>query len=354
MSVTVAPWGKAGNRSASLYTIANASGASLVLTDYGATAVRMCMPSPDGDIADVILGFDTLEEYAQTQTYCGATVGRFGNRIRRGRFMMGGRVYQVSCNEGRNSLHGGGDAFDKRMWTSKFDSNGNSVTFSLVSPDGDNGFPGTMNVASAYTLTDDNVVRIELRATTDKPTLCNLVHHSYFNLAGHDRGDVLDHELQIHSDFYTPVDEELIITGEVLNVADTPFDFREPRAIGERIRQVPNAGAGRMPDGAFAGYDHNWCLQGESGELRPVLSICDRVLGRGFEMSTTEPGVHFYTGGYLDETVVGKGGVPYRQFAGCTFETQKFPNGPNLSHVPQSRLNPGEEYRHVMELRFLA
>ncbi|WP_171181683.1 aldose epimerase family protein [Ruegeria sp. HKCCD8929] len=352
MTVEQKLWGQVESSNANLYTITNRAGASLVLTDFGAAVVQMNMHCPNGEIADVVLGHDTLQDYMDTPTYFGATVGRFANRIRRGKFILDGEEYQAACNEGLNSLHGGKSGYDKKLWKASVSNDENSVSFTLISKDGEEGFPGSLLVTSTYTLTDENVVRMDIRATTDKPTLCNIVHHSYFNLAGHDSGDVLGQELQIYSDFYTPVDDELIITGEVLKVADTPFDFREPRAIGERISAVPNAGAGRMPDGAFAGYDHNWCLKGEPGALRPVLNVCDPKTGRGFELATTEPGVHFYTGGYLDETVIGKGGKPYQQFAGYTFETQKFPDAPNLSHVPQARLNPFEEYHHVMEFRF--
>ncbi|MGE0237074.1 MAG: aldose epimerase family protein [Parvibaculaceae bacterium] len=343
-------WGTLDGQDISTFTIRNAHGASLVLSDYGATAVQMNIPSPSGAIADVILGFDTLAAYRGTPTYFGATVGRFGNRIRRGRFALDGKTCAVSCNEGENSLHGGVTGFDKRKWAARFDPTGNSVTFSLTSPDGDQGFPGTLTATSQYTLTNDGILRIDLRAATDRPTVCNMVHHSYFNLAGHESGTVLDQELQIHADFYTPVDDELIITGEVVKVAGTPFDFRKPRPIGAAIDQVANAGAGRVQ--GSGGYDHNWCLAGEPGRLRPVLTARDPASGRGFELWTTEPGVHLYTGGYLDASVIGKGETPYRKFAGFTLETQKFPDGPNLSHVPQSRLDPGDNYHHVMEFRF--
>ena len=346
------PWGRAHGHEFSTFTIRNAAGASLALSDFGATALQMIMPAPSGELADIILGFDDIEAYRDTPTYFGATVGRFGNRIRRGRFSLDGRDYRVSCNEGLNSLHGGVNGYDKRKWATAFDPAGNSVKFSLTSPDGDEGFPGELKLTSEYTLTEDNRVRIDMRATTDRPTLCNIVHHGYFNLAGHASGAVLDQELQIYSDFYTPVDDELIITGEVLRVAGTPFDFREPHPIGARIGDVPNGGAGRLDGGGAGGYDHNWCLRGEPGTLRPVLKARDPSSGRGFELLTTEPGVHFYTGGYLDPSIIGKGGQPYRKFAGFTLETQRFPDGPNLSHVPQSRLDPGEEYHHVFELRF--
>lgn len=343
-------WGVLEGREFSTFTVRNAHGASLVLSDYGATALQMNIPSPKGETADVILGFDTIEAYRSTPTYFGATVGRFGNRIRRGKFALDGKAYQASCNEGKNSLHGGANGFDKRQWAAAFDPKGNSVKFSLTSPDGDEGFPGTLAATSEYTLTDDGTLRIELGATADRPTLCNMVHHSYFNLSGHASGSVLDQELEIDADFYTPVDDELIITGEVMKVAETPFDFRKRRRIGQAIDKVANAGAGRVT--GSGGYDHNWCLKGEAGRLRPVLRARDPASGRGFELWTTEPGVHFYTGGYLDPSVIGKGGHPYRKFSGFTLETQKFPDGPNLSHVPQSRLDPGDEYRHIMEFRF--
>jgi aldose 1-epimerase len=351
MAVGKRRWAVLDGQEVSLFEVRNSRGASLVLTDFGAAAVQMNMPSPAGEIADVILGFDSAAQYRETPTYFGATVGRFGNRIRHGRFVLDGVGYQVSTNEGANHLHGGGKGFDKRIWSADFDPAGNSVSFDLVSPDGDEGFPGTLRLTSTYTLTDDNCVRVEMRATADRPTLCNVVHHSYFNLAGQGSGTVLDQELQILADFYTPVDDELVITGEVLKVAGTPFDFREPRAIGGRIGEIANAGAGRL-SGGIGGYDHNWCLRGEPGRLRPVLRARDVASGRGFELHTTEPGVHFYTGGYLSEAVTGKGGQPYCQFAGFTLETQKFPDAPNLSHVLQARLDPGETYDHVMEFRF--
>ena len=351
MSVDRTSFGSVSGDEFSLFTIRNPAGSWLAVTDHGATAVQMAMPSPSGQLADIILGYDTAGAYRASETYFGATVGRFANRIRRGKFPLDGQEVQTACNEGLNSLHGGYNSYDKRKWAATFDPKGNSVTFSLTSPHGDQGFPGELKLTSTYALSDDSRVRIEFRATTDRPTVCNITHHSYFNLAGHASGAVLEQELQFHSDFYTPVDDELIITGEVLRVAGTPFDFREPRPIGSQIAELPrNDGAGRIEDG-IGGYDHNWCLRGEPGRLRPVATVRDPASGRSIELSTTEPGVHFYTGGYLNPSVVGKGSKPYCKFAGFTLETQRFPDGPNLSHVPQSRLNPGENYHHIFELR---
>lgn len=351
MPVAQEAWGEAGGRPVSRFTITGDRGASLVVSDFGATAISMNMPAPGGEVADVILGFDTVEAYQATPTYFGATVGRFGNRIRRGHFMLDGQPYEVGINEGPNHLHGGPDGYDKRIWAAEMDQSANAVRFTLQSPDGDQGFPGALTITSTYQLID-SIVEITIEATTDKPTLCNPVHHSYFNLAGHASGNVLAQELQIEADFFTPVDDELIISGEVLRVAGTPFDFRTSHAIGEMIAEVPNGGAGRLPDGGFGGYDHNWCLRGEVGRLRHALTVRDPASGRGFDLHSTEPGVHFYTGGYLNPSIIGKDGTAYPPFAGFTLETQKFPDGPNLSHVPQSRLNPGETYRQIMSFRF--
>jgi aldose 1-epimerase len=351
MPVTQTAWGSVDGQAAHRYRITNRSGASIVVSDYGATALEMTIPAPDGTLADIILGYDTVDDYRAAPTYFGATAGRFANRIRRGRFTLDGKPFQVPCNEGLNALHGGPRGFDKHLWAAELLPSGDGVVFTMTSPDGDQGFPGTLSVSSGYRLTDNTVLRIDIRATTDAPTLCNIVHHSYFNLAG--TGDVLGQELSIAADFFTPVDDELVITGEVLRVDGTPFDFRAPRAIGAAMDRLPrNAGAGRLEDDGVGGYDHNWCIRGEAGRLRPAVTARDPASGRGFELWTTEPGVHFYTGGYLDSSMTGKGGRPLTKFGGFTLETQRFPDGPNLSHVPQSRLDPGEAYHHVMEFRF--
>lgn len=353
MTIDRKPFGKLGGDEFGLFTIRNRAGASLAVTDFGATTVQMNMPSPSGQFADVILGFESAQAYRAGQAYFGATVGRFANRLRRGRFPLDGKEVQTACNEGLNSLHGGPDSYDKRKWAAEYDSLDNTVTFSLTSPDGDEGFPGELKLTTAYALTDDNRIRIDFRATTSQPTLCNITNHSYFNLAGHASGSVLEQEVQFYADFYAPVDDELIISGEILKVAGTPFDFREPRTIGSQIAKLPRPGGTGEIEGGADGFDHNFCLRGEPGRLRPVSMARDPASGRGFELSTTEPGVQFYTGRSLNSSMIGKGGKPYGKFGGFTMETQRFPDGPNLSHVPQSRLDPGQHYHHICELRFL-
>jgi len=348
MAIDRQPWGRLNAQAFSLYTIRNAAGAAAVLSDHGASLVRLNMPAPSGAMADVVLGFDSVQAYRDTHTYMGATVGRFANRIRGGTFTLDGIEYALHRNEGRNTLHGGPDAYDKRRWRAQYEPAGNTVTFRLNSADGDGGFPGRLRASASYTLDDQNCLRIVLRASTDRPTLCNLAHHSYFNLAGHSAGTVLDHALQVHADFYAPIDAERMPTGEVRSVGGTAFDFREPRRIGDGIMQLHVEGS----VGHESGYDHNWCLRGEPGQLRPVLRAHDPVSGRGFELATTEPCLQIYTGGYLEPRVIGKDAHAYMQYAGFALETQRFPNGPNLGHVPQSRLDRGDAYTHIMEFRF--
>jgi aldose 1-epimerase len=344
MTIDRMPFGNIGGAELGLFRISNGHGASLAVTDFGATAVEMQMPAPSGAVADIILGFDSVEAYARSATYCGATVGRFANRLRGGRFMLDGQVYQVPPNEGGNALHGGQDGFHRRTWVAEPDTGANSVRFALVSPDGDEGFPGRLDLTAEYVLADDNTVRITYRAATDRPTLCNITHHSYFNLAGHASGPITGQELEIAADFYTPAGADLLITGEVLKLAGTPFDFRTPKPIGRDFARLPaDVGAG--------GYDHNFCIRGEPGRLRWAATVRDLASGRGFRLWTTEPGLHLYTGGYLNGSDAGKDGVRYGQFAGFTLETQRFPDAPNLSHVPQARLDPGDVYEHIVELR---
>jgi aldose 1-epimerase len=307
------------------------------LTNFGARLIAMMVPDRNGALADVVLGFDDLAAYAASDRYFGATCGRYGNRIKRGRFALGGRALEVSQNDGPNHLHGGFKGFDRQVWDAEIDQAENFVTFSLISEDGDEGFPGRLVARSKYCLTDDDRLTITMTASTEQETVVNLVHHSYWNLAGHDSGDVLDQVLQVNAGFYTPVDDELMPTGEILAVAGTAFDFREEMAIGR--------------DGGR--YDHNWIIGDFGPGLRPVAALHDPKSGRAMEVRSSEPGVQIYTAGYIDPPVTGKGGQLYRRYSGITFETQKFPDSPNFVHFPDARLQPGALYEHLMEIRFL-
>lgn len=336
MTITEQSFGWWEGQLVSMHVLANANGLSARLCNFGARLTGMMVPGRNGAIADVVLGFDTLEQYASSRGYFGATCGRFGNRIKDGRFRLGGRSVEVSRNDGRNHLHGGSKGFDKRVWHAERDEAGDAVVFSLVSEDGEEGYPGRLDVRSRYSLTDDDRLIITMSASTDKETVVNLVHHSYWNLAGHHSGDVLQQVLTVHGDFYTPVDEQLIPTGEILKVAHSPFDFRNGAAIGRQ--------GGR--------YDHNWIVREAGSGLKPVAMLHDPDSGRAMEVQSSEPGVQIYTAGHLDPPIVGKGGHRYGRYSGVTFETQKFPNSPNFAHFPDARLEPGEVYEHRMEIKF--
>jgi aldose 1-epimerase len=331
------------------FLLRNRNGLSAKLISYGARLTEFHAPGRDGTFADIVLGFDDLASYIATNTYFGATCGRYGNRIRNGTFALNGKTIQLDCNEGKNHLHGGRLGFDRRIWNAEVDEAQNAVVFSLVSFDGDQGFPGTVHISATYRLTDDNVLDIRMHATSDASTILNAVHHTYWNLAGQGSGDVRQQQLVINADYFTPVDGELITTGEVLAVANTAFDFRTPKSIGADIETLRDIGTGNLVGG---GYDHNWCLNGIGAGLHPCARVLDPNTGRGFELSTSEPGVQFYTGGYLDEKVIGKGNLPYCRFAGYTFETQKFPNSPNVAHFPSCALEPDEIYDHRMVFKF--
>lgn len=312
------------------------------LVTYGARLTELWVPDRDGTPADIVLGHDTLEQYRATTTYFGATAGRYANRIRQGRFRLIGEDHQLDINEGANHLHGGREGIDRKVWTLA-DRSATWATLTLASPDGDMGYPGRLDMSATYELTPDQL-RVTMAATTDRPTIVNLVHHSYFNLAGHASGDVLGHELRLPAPFITPVDDELLTTGEVRSVHGTPFDFTAPKPIGRDIAEVLNG----------AGYDHNWCLDGAGEDLRLAAEVHEPTSGRRMTLHTGEPGVQVYTGGYLSPEVIGKGGIPYDRFAGFTLETQKFPGSPNHPHFPSATLLPGDTYRHAMVFGFSA
>ena len=351
MKIIREAFGYRNEQPVSAYKLRNANGLEAGFIDFGARLTRMLAPDRNGAMGDVVLGFDDLASYEATDTYFGATCGRYGNRIKNGLFQLDGNPVQVDRNEASNHLHGGADGLDKRIWTAHPDQDSNAITFSLTSPDGDQGYPGNLLLQSRYELTSDDRLLITMSGITDQTTILNLVHHSYWNAAGHQSGHILDQQLTVEGDFYTPVDEQLLATGEILAVSSTPFDFRQAKPVGQDIARIENAGFGRLAEDG-GGYDHNWVLRGFGPGLHPVATLWDPASGRGVALRSTEPGVQVYTGGYLSPAVIGKGGRAYCKYAGVTFETQKFPGSPNHAHFPSTRLAPGSVYQQQMEIRF--
>jgi aldose 1-epimerase len=326
------------------YTLKSAVVELRVIT-YGARVVSLLAADHDGKVADVVLGFDELEPYVSgTNAYLGVIAGRFANRIALGRFSLDGETVQTTINDGANMLHGGKVGFDRANWSAAVVDDGVELTW--VSADGDQGFPGTLTTKVRYTLAGDTV-RIAYEATTDKTTVVNLTNHTYFNLAGEGSGLILDEVLTLEADAFTPViDAAAIPTGELKKVAGTPFDFTKATAIGERI----GADDAQLTFGR--GYDHNWMVRGTAGALRPAAKLVDPKSGRVLEVATTEPGIQFYSGNFLDGTLVGKSGVAYVQRSGLCLETQHFPDSPNQAAFPSTELKPGEVWESVTTWRF--
>ena len=342
------PFGQTSDGEAvDLYTLTNANGIEMEVTNYGGIVTALRVPGRDGERADVVLGYDALDGYLERNPFFGALVGRYGNRIAGGTFTLDDSTYTLATNNGPNHLHGGVRGFDKRVWQAEpfEDSTGVGLVLTYTSPDGEEGYPGTLEARVTYTLTDSNEVVFDYHATTDKATPVNLTQHTYFNLAGHGAGDILDHEILINAEGFTPVDSTLIPLGEIADVEGTPFDFSEPTAIGLRIEdgdeQLERAG----------GYDHNLVL-GEAGEMKLAARVYEPTSGRVMEVRTTEPGVQFYTGNFLDGSITGKDGAVYEQRAGFCLETQHFPNSPNQPSFPSTILRPGEEYTSRTVYRF--
>ena len=334
-------------------TLTNANRLSVRIIAYGAAIQSLEVPDRNGRLADVVLGYPDLKGYLDKPQYFGATVGRYANRIAHARFSLEGRSYALSDNDGGNSLHGGKRGFDKTLWAVSDVRSGSaaSATFSYVSPDGDEGYPGELRVRVTYSLDEQNSLTIRYEATTTKPTVVNLSNHSLFNMAGADSGrDVLGQSLTIAAQAYTPTDPKLIPTGELRPVAGGPFDFRTPHLIGERIHD------GRDEQLVIGrGYDHNFVIDGDvTAEPKFMVRFEDRVSGRAMEIFSTEPGLQFYSGNFLDATVVGKHGYVYRQGAGIALEPQHFPDSPNQPRFPSTRLDPGQSYRQVSVYRFSA
>ena len=327
-----------------LFTLSNARGLEVRAIAYGAILVSIRAPDRRGQVDDVVLGCDDLEGYLTRSRYFGAVVGRYGNRIANGRFTLDGRTFQLATNNGRNHLHGGVNGFDRVVWRAQpYARDGHTaVAFSYTSPDGEEAYPGTLHARVSYALTERSELVIEYEATTDKPTPVNLTQHSYFNLAGEGRGDILQHELSLDADRFTPVDDTMIPTGELAPVGGTPFDFRQPTAIGARI------GADHEQLRRGTGYDHNFVLIGGATGAGPQLVHAARVVepatGRTLDVATTEPGVQFYAGNHLAGQI-GKGGHAYGPRTGFCLETQHFPDSPNHPHFPSTILRPGATYQ---------
>jgi aldose 1-epimerase len=333
-----------------LYTLENERGLLARVMSYGAILTHLYLPDRRGAMGDVVLGFDDLDGYLKGHPYFGATVGRVANRIAGGRFSLNGKEYTLARNDGQNHLHGGLKGLDKVVFRAVpiQDERGPSLELSYRSPDGEEGYPGNLLLTVVYTLTDASELIVEMTATTDAPTPVNLAHHSYWNLAGHDAGAVLDHELKLMAHRYTKVNGALIPTGEIAEVMGTPYDFLRPKRIGAEIcGGAPGASAAGVD-----GYDINFVLDGPRGELRPAAIVTEPGSGRVMELLTTEPGVQLYTGNSLDGSLRGKGGVAYQKYQGFCLETQGFPDAVNQPTFPSVILAPGEMYRHVMVHRF--
>ena len=325
------------------YTLRSAKGATAKVITYGATLTELWTPDKSGKSADVVLGFDNLEGYLSDHPFFGATVGRYGNRIAKGKFSIDGHEYSLFLNNGPNSLHGGKVGFNRKVWKAEPEkmAHGAAVKFTYVSKDGEEGYPGTLTTTVTYELSDDNALKISYHASTDKPTVVNLTNHSYFNLSGAGSGDILQEVLQIDADRYTPVDDTLIPTGELATVDGTPYDFRKATAIGARSAQVPKLG----------GYDNNFVLNGEAGKLRKVGSLYDSASGRDMEVLTTEPGVQVYISLGLNGSIKGIGGA-YPKFGAVCLETQHFPDSPNHPNFPSTVVRPGKDFHSETVYKF--
>jgi aldose 1-epimerase len=332
-----------------LYVLKNRNGVEAAITTYGGAIVSLNVPDRNGKLGDVVLGYDSVDGYVKDKSYFGAIIGRYGNRIGHAQFTLDGKTYTLAKNNGENSLHGGIKGFNKAVWKARElpAKDGQSLELTYLSKDGEEGFPGNLKVTVIYTLTDANELNIVYSAATDKTTVVNLTNHAYFNLAGPGSGDILGHQLVIEADKFTPVDSGLIPTGELRDVAGTPFDFRKATTIGARIAQDDE----QLKLGN--GYDHNFVLRRKAGD---PISLAARVVeptsGRVLEVWTTEPGVQFYTGNFLDGKAVGKGGASYAKRSAFCLETQHYPDSPNQAKFPSVVLKPGERYHTITTYKF--
>ncbi len=327
------------------YQICNDKGISAEIINYGAIVVSLKTPDRNGKIEDVILGFDDLNGYIKDNSFQGAIVGRYGNRIGKGKFSLDGKEFQVTINDGENHLHGGKRGFFKAIWEAEQLCK-KSVRLSYTSPDGEEGYPGTVKITVTYTITDDNALKIEYSGTTDRPTILNPTNHCYFNLTASPENTILNHELIINADYYTPVDNGLIPTGELRKVAGTPLDFTAAKTVGQDIDNSYE----QMLIGK--GYDHNWVLNNYTGSVQNVGSLYDPKSGRLMEILTDQPGLQFYSGNFLDGTMTGKNGIKYQHRTALCLEAQHFPDSPNKPDFPSVELKPGKEYKQTTIYKF--
>lgn len=343
--VTKQSWGTADGKPVDLYTLTNERGMIVRITNYGAMVTEIHAPDKNGKFEDVALGFKSLDPYVKGHPYFGVTTGRVANRIAKGRFTLDGKTYQLAINNEPNHLHGGEKALDKRVWTYREarSEDGPAVGFTYNSPDGEEGYPGNLNIAVVFTLTNDNRLKIDYAATTDKATPVNLTNHTYFNLAGEGNGTILDHELKLNAKRYTPWDSTAIPTGEIQDVKGTPYDFTKRTRIGSRFEELKDTPRG---------YDLNYVLDSPGGKLALAATVWEPKSGRVLETWTTEPGIQFYTGNFLDGMLTGKSGKTYPQYAAFCLEAQHFPDSPNKPNFPSVILKPGETYTQTTVYKF--
>lgn len=349
MKIHKESFGEVEGKTVAIYTLTNTNKVEMKISTYGGIVTSFKLPDRNGKLADVVLGYNNLEGYVEENPYFGSIIGRYGNRIGNAKFSLDGQEYTLAQNDGANTLHGGFKGFDKAVWDAQQITGPDSVSLKLhyLSKDGEEGFPGNVDVKVTYTLTYDYTFRVDYEAKTDKPTVVNFTHHSYWNFAGEGSGDILKHELMLNADAYTPVDKGLIPTGEIVSVEGTPMDFRTPKAIGVRIDSD-------YEQLKFArGYDHNWVLNKPArGELSLAATVYEPKSGRFMEILTTEPGIQFYSGNFLDGSIVGKSGKAYEFRSGFCLETQHYPDSPNKPDFPSTALRPGETYKSTTIHRF--
>ncbi len=341
-AITKQDFGQADGKPVSLFTLTNKNGVQVKITNYGGIVTSWVVPDKTGAKSNIVLGFDSLSGYLAKPPYFGALVGRYGNRIANGKFKIGDSSYTLATNNGKNALHGGVKGFDKQVWDATMVDSVAALTLTYLSKDGEEGYPGNLNVKVVYTLSDDNELGIEYNATTDKPTVVNLTNHSYFNLTGNPSNTILNHTLKIDADAYTPVDATLIPTGVLQPVKGTPFDFTTATPIGARIASVT---------GDPGGYDHNFVLNNKDGSLKLAAVLTDSVSGRKLEVYTTQPGLQFYTGNFLNGSISTSDGKAINKNAALCLETQHFPNSPNQPSFPSTVLKPGEQYHSITKYK---